>query len=184
MNDKISKLNNNSNLVIEKIPEITYLGDPVLRAKVKDVTFKEGIGIGKKLLGTLLKYKKITGTGVGLAAPQIGISVNVFVTHVNNTPKIYINPEITFYSKDKNLYKENCLSSSHIWCDVRRSENILISYLNENNEQVINESYNQFLARLIQHEYDHLQGVVNLDKAVIGTIDYKIGDPKDEKLRT
>jgi peptide deformylase len=50
--------------------------------------------------------------------------------------------------------------------------------------QVINESHNQFSSRLIQHEYDHLQGIVNLDRAVVGTIDYKIGNPKDEKLRS
>ncbi len=183
MNDKISKLNDTSNLIIEEVSEITYIGDPVLRTKTKDVSFEEGMEIGKKLLESLLKYKELTGVGVGLAAPQIGISADVFVTYVNESPKVYINPEITSYSEDQNLYKENCLSSSHVWCDVRRSENILISYTNEQGKEVTDESCNQFLARLIQHEYDHLQGIVNLDKAVVGTIDYKIGNPKEEKLR-
>lgn len=184
MNDKIFKLNNTSNLILEEVSEITYIGDPVLRIKAKDVIFEEGMEIGKKLLESLLKYKELTGVGVGLAAPQIGISSNVFVTYLNESSKVYINPEITSYSEDQNLYKENCLSSSHVCCDVKRSENIQISYLNEDNEQITNESHNQFSARLIQHEYDHLQGIVNLDKAVVGTIDYKIGNPKDEKLRS
>jgi len=183
MNNKISEINNKSNIVLEKIPEITYIGNPILRKISTSVTFEEGVEVGKQLLEILLRYRELTGVGVGLAAPQIDSSANVFVTCVDNTPKIFINPEITFYSEQKNLYKENCLSSPHVWCDVERSENILISYINEEGEKIIDESHDQFSARLIQHEYDHLQGIVNIDKAVVGTIDYKTGEARDQKLR-
>ena len=184
MNNLISEINDKNNIVLENIPEITYIGNPVLRTRSTDVTYKEGVEVGKKLLQILLRYKELTSVGVGLAAPQIDSSANVFVTHVDNLSRVYINPNVTFYSEQNNLYKENCLSSPHVWCDVERSENILISYTNEEGEEITDEYHDGFLARLIQHEYDHLQGMVNLDKAVVGTIDYVIGNPKDQKLRS
>jgi peptide deformylase len=184
MNEKISQLNNISNIILEKIPELTHVGNPMLRSQAENISYNEGCIIGKKLSEVLLKYKAITGTGVGLAANQIGSSANIFVTYINGISEFFINPMITSFSNKKNLYKENCLSSSHVWCDVERSENIRISYVNKNGEQVINEPHDQFSARLIQHEYDHLQGTVNIDRAIIGTIEYKTGNPRDEKLRS
>lgn len=181
-NHKLTDLNNGSNVIIEQIPELTYIGDPVLRAKTSDVSLKEGIAVGKKLIDTLLTYRKLTGLGVGLAAPQIGIAANVFVTHRNDISKIYINPTISAYSDEQNIYKENCLSSSHVWCDVRRSKTITITYTSENGEEVTEECTDS-LARLIQHEYDHLQGIVNVDKATVGTIEYRFGDPKEQRIR-
>ena len=181
-NEKLTDLNKDSNTIVEQIPELTYIGNPVLRTKTADVSLEEGLEVGKKLIETLLKYRELTGLGVGLAAPQIGSSANVFVTHKDNISKIFINPKITNVSKDENIYKENCLSSSHVWCDVKRPKSIAISYIKKNGQQVI-EEYDSFWARLIQHEYDRLQGVVNVDKATRGTIEYRFGDPKEERIR-
>ena len=181
-NQKLVDLNAGSNKIIEAIPRLTYIGDPVLRTKTTNVSFEEGLEVGKKLVDTLLKYRELTGLGVGLAAPQIGVSANVFVTHKDNVSKLFINPEIIASSDDQNIYKENCLSSGHVWCDVKRPKSITISYTNQNGEKVT-EEYDGFWARLIQHEYDHLQGIVNVDKATIGTIDYRFGDPKEQKIR-
>ncbi|HRH30708.1 MAG TPA: peptide deformylase [Candidatus Paceibacterota bacterium] len=182
VNQKLADLNRGSNNILEQIPELTYIGDPVLRLKTSDVSVQEGVSLGKKLIETLIKYQKLTGLGVGLAAPQIGSSGKVFVTHKDDISKIFINPKIINLSEDENLYKENCLSSSHVWCDVKRPKSITISYANEDGESVT-EEYEGFWARLIQHEYDHLQGVVNVDKAVVGTIEYRLGNPKEEKIR-
>lgn len=181
-NRLLIELNNLSNKVIELVPEVSYIGNPILRAKTKNVSFDEGLEIAQKLKSTLLKYREITKVGRGLAATQIGISSSVFVTYVDDVVKIYMNPEIVFFSEEKNTYKENCISSNHIWCDVQRPKNITLEYMNEKGESV-SEEYTDFLARLIQHEYDHLHGIVNIDKAETGSIDYRFGDPKEEKLR-
>lgn len=181
-NKLLIELNNLSNKVVELIPEISYIGNPVLRTKTETVSLEEGLEVGKKLMDTLLRYRQITGLGRGLASTQIGISSSVFVTYVDDIAKIYINPELLSSSEEKNTYKENCISSNHIWCDVRRPKSITLKYMNEKGESVSGE-YTDFLARLIQHEYDHLQGIVNIDKAVMETIDYRFGNPKDEKLR-
>ncbi len=181
-NDLLLGLNKSSDVVITTIPELTYIGDPVLRTKTLETSLDEGVLIGNKLIEVLLKYRKLTGLGVGLAAPQIGSSANVFVTHKDNISKIYINPKIISSSQDENTYKECCLSSGHVWCDVRRPKSITISYLDEKGQEVV-EEYDSFWARLIQHEYDHLQGIVNVDKAVLGTIEYRFGDPKEQRLR-
>lgn len=182
LNQKLIDLNKGSNIIIEQIPELTYIGDAVLRLKTTGVSVEEGLSVGKKLIEILIKYRKLTSIGVGLAAPQIGSSANVFITHKDDISKIFINPKITHSSEDENLYKENCLSSSHVWCDVKRPKSITISYTNEGGESVT-EEYEGFWARLIQHEYDHLQGIVNVDKAVFGTIEYRFGNPKAEKIR-
>lgn len=182
LNQKLTQLNNDSKSIIKEIPELTYIGDPVLRTKTTDVSLQEGLEVGKKLIEVLLKYRALTGLGVGLAAPQIGSSANVFVSHTNDVSKIYINPTITKISEDKNTYKECCLSSGHVWCDVVRPKSVTISYMNKEGELVIEELSDK-AARLIQHEYDHLQGIVNVDRATIGTIEYRFGDPKQEKLR-
>lgn len=181
-NQLLDSLNKDSSKIIETIPELTYVGNEVLRTKTTNVNLEEGVVIGKKLIDALLKYRSLTGLGVGLAAPQIGISANVFVTWLNETTKVHINPEIISSSEEKNTYKECCLSSGHLWCDVVRPKEITISYWNEQGEK-ISECATANLARLIQHEYDHLQGIVNLDKAIDGTIEYRFGNPKEQKLR-
>lgn len=181
-NQKLTDLNIDLNKIIEDIPELTYIGDPILRTKATPVSLEEAIEVGNKLIEVLAKYRDLTGLGVGLAAPQIGSSANVFVTLKDGVPKLFINPQIIHSSEDKNMYKECCLSSGHLWCDVSRSKSITISYTDQSGEQVT-EEYDSFWARLIQHEYDHLQGIVNVDRATAGTIDYRFGDPKEQTLR-
>jgi peptide deformylase len=180
--NKISALNDLSNKIIEAIPEIVYLGDPILRTETKRVSVEEGVATGNRLFDILKRYRDLTGIGRGLASPQIGISQSVFVTFVDDVFKVYINPEITSVSESTNIYRENCLSSCHIWCDVVRPESIEIKYINETGAE-LTEKYSGFMARLLQHEYDHLRGLVNIDKAKAGTIDYKTGDPLKEVLR-
>jgi peptide deformylase len=181
-NEMLKGLNEDSTRILNIIPELTYVGNQILRTKTSDVSLEEGLIIGQKLLTALLKYRELTGLGVGLAAPQIGVSANVFVTHTNGISKIYINPKITLFSEEKNMYKECCLSSGHFWCDVERSKTITLSYMNEEGV-LLSEDLTDRAARLIQHEYDHVQGIVNVDKAVMGTIDYRFGDPKEQRLR-
>lgn len=181
-NEKLKSLNLKSTSIAEQFPGISYIGDPVLRQKAAPVSFDKGLAIAQELGAILIAYRKLTGSGRGLAAPQIGKAYAVFVTYTEDEIQLYLNPKLSISTQETNLYKECCISSNHIWCDVERPSEIALSYTDVNN-QLITVQYQGFMARLIQHEYDHLLGVVNLDRAIPGTIDYCFGDPLQEKLR-
>jgi len=166
----------------EKFPEIVYVGESVLRKKAKETTIEKGKEIGKQLGDVLIRYRKETGIGRGLAAPQIGIGERVFVTFLDEEIQIYINPEIIWKSEETNFYRELCLSSGMMSADVERPQSITMKWFDENGEEH-EQTFDGFLARLMQHEYDHLDGIVNLDKAVPGTIEMATFNPLEEQLR-
>lgn len=168
--------------VLTACPELTFIGDPVLRNGCAEVTLEEGLKIAKKLICVLKKCRKITGYGRGLAAPQIGLNKRVFVTFVDDKFTVYMNPIITHKSETTNYYRELCLSSGCLWADVERPDSIVIKYRNEQGI-IVREGNEGFLARLRQHECDHLEGVINLDKAVPGSIEFVTRDPLKEALR-
>lgn len=111
--------------------------------------------------------------GVGLAAPQIGLSLRLFVVDLHlmadeipslaTFKKTFINAQIISYSEDDSLKEEGCLSLPGISESVRRPNSITINYYDENwNEKT--ETFSGFAARAIQHEYDHIDGHVFVDK--------------------
>jgi len=169
--------------VAEKFPDFRYLGDPVLRKKTKSAAIKEGKEIGQKLGSTLIAYRKIAGIGRGLAAPQIGIQKSVFVTYLNDKIQIFINPKIISKSKKLNYYKELCLSCGNLWGDVVRPDIIVMEW-KDSAGKLNSREFTGFEARLVQHEYDHLLGIPNLDKVVSKTIEFVTSDPLQEKLRS
>ena len=173
---------NKRELISEHCPEIVYDGHEVLRKKTEDVTLEQGIVIGNFLIKVLKKYREVTGIGRGLAAPQIGENKSVFITFVDDKFEIYINPRIVDKSENKNLYKEGCLSCAPMWGDVKRSRSIIMEYTDEYGNFNI-KKYDGFMARLLQHEYDHLEGILNIDIAEPGTVEVMNSDPFLEKLR-
>lgn len=181
-NTRVRELNDNFRKILEECPEVVYIGGSILRESTKEVTLAEGIEIGTNLKNVLEKYRKIVGFGRGLAAPQIGKNKSVFVTFIDNVFKTYINPKITNRSESYNLYRECCLSCGYLSVDVKRPESITINYLNEEGENKT-EQADEFLARLLQHEYDHLEGIVNIDKGEISSIELMLKNPLEEKLR-
>ncbi len=162
--------------------EIVKVGNPVLREKTIDADFRQGVVIGHFLIKVLKEYREKTGRGRGLAAPQIGENKSVFVTFVEDNFQIYINPKIIKKSQEQNLYREGCLSCAPMWGDVKRSKNITMEYTDEHGNFNIKE-YDGFIARLLQHEYDHLDGILNIDIAEAGTVEVMNSDPFLEKLR-
>jgi peptide deformylase len=106
-----------------------------------------------------------SNNGVGLAAPQIGINVNLFIMNqtkdtINN--KVFINPKLIL-NGDIISDIEGCLSFPNVFGKIKRYSNVEIGYLNTNNKVVI-EQYTGLQARIIQHEYDHLIGINFIDK--------------------
>lgn len=174
-------LNRTMRRVIEVCPELVFLGNTTLRTATVSANIPEAIKISDQLQRALRVIREITGYGRGLAAPQIGINKSVFVTYTDNF-KTYINPVILERSEDCNYYKEGCLSSGGLWADIKRPASIKIKYTDtEGNE--VTESADGMLARLLQHEVDHLDGILNIDIAEPGTIEYMLSDPLEEKIR-
>lgn len=111
--------------------------------------------------------------GIGLAAPQIGLNIRLFIVDLEplaeDNPqykgfkKVFINPQI-IESKDKLVkYEEGCLSIPGINEMIEREETIIIRYQDQNFETK-EEEYSDFFARCIQHEYDHIEGILFIDK--------------------
>ncbi|MFD2932315.1 peptide deformylase [Spirosoma flavum] len=155
-------------------PIIAY-GDPVLRKRAKNI---EPGSLDVKTLSVNMYETMYAASGVGLAAPQIGQSIRMFV--VDGEPlnedeaeedidktligfkKVFINPEIIEEAGDDWGFEEGCLSIPGIRGEVFRPEIIVIRYLDTDwNEH--EEEYEGMAARIIQHEYDHLDGKLFTD---------------------
>ncbi len=134
------------------------------------------IQINKQITNLILNLKKTLNDaknpdGVGLACPQIGKNWQIFLTKFKrNEIKIYLNPTIINHSKQKNIMKditnlEGCLSIPHVYGHVPRWEMIELQYQEINNNQLITKTdkFIKYKARVIQHEYDHLQGILFTD---------------------
>ena len=140
--------------------KVVIAGDPVLRRishPVKEVN--ENI---KKLLNNMAEtmyYAK----GVGLAAPQVGISKRVIVVDIGDGLFKLVNPEIISSSGIQDG-PEGCLSVPNIVGNVKRSEHIKVKALNENGDEGGIDA-SGYLARAFQHEIDHLNGIIFTDKA-------------------
>ncbi|MBC7767100.1 peptide deformylase [Arenimonas sp.] len=162
--------------------EIIKVGNPILTEKTVDADFQQGVVIGHFLIKVLKKYREKIGWARGLAAPQIGENKSVFITFVDDTFHIYINPRILKKSVEQNLYREGCLSCAPFCGDVKRSKSITMEYVDEYGNFNIKE-YDGFIARLLQHEYDHLEGILNIEIAEVGTVEEMNSDSLLEKMR-
>jgi peptide deformylase len=111
--------------------------------------------------------------GVGLACPQIGLALRIFVTQAEGDgARAFINPTIIWTSQEQVKYEEGCLSLPGIYADVTRPAGVKVQAWNEEGRAFTLEA-SGMLARVIQHEYDHLEGVLFVDR---------IGGGKREKI--
>lgn len=146
------------------IPKLTIrlYGDPVLRKKAAPVTH---VGAGERLLIKAMLAAMYDSKGVGLAAPQVGISQQIFVADPGDGPIAIINPKII--KKAGNIkIEEGCLSIPGIQVNVSRPEEIWVQYTDENGEKV-ERHLTELLARIFLHENDHLQGKLITDYATL-----------------
>ena len=143
------------------IYEIRKYGDPILREvaqKVEKID-DEILEILDNMTETMYSTK-----GVGLAAPQVGISKRIFVCDQGDgVVRKIINPVITPLTDKLIDCEEGCLSVPGIYKKVQRPEKIRITYMNEKGEDV-EEEVEGFLAIIMQHEYDHLEAVLFVDR--------------------
>ena len=158
------------------LPIVAY-GDPVLRKMGKQIP-KDYPNLNE-LIANMRETMK-NAQGVGLAAPQIGKDIRLFMidaspfseneeldeeerNYLKNFDKIFINAEIVEEEGDEWAFNEGCLSIPNINEDVYRNETIHIEYVDENFEKK-KESLNGVAARIFQHEYDHIEGILFTDK--------------------
>jgi peptide deformylase len=158
------------------LPIVAY-GDPVLR--------KVGTDIDKEYPGLSTLIDNMWETmyhahGVGLAAPQIGLSIRIFMVdampfsddedltaqeqiQLKDFKRVFINAKILEETGKEWAFNEGCLSIPDVREDVVRKDTITIRFLDENFKSH-EETYNGLLARVIQHEYDHIEGILFTDK--------------------
>jgi peptide deformylase len=138
---------------------IRLFGDPILRTAAEPVVDfdRELHGLVKDLTDTMLD-----AAGAGLAAPQIGVSLRVFTYHVDDVIGHLINPELEL-SADEQVGPEGCLSLPGLEYDCRRALRVVAQGVDMHGDPLVIEG-DQLLARAIQHETDHLNGVLFIDK--------------------
>ena len=139
---------------------IRYLGDPILRKKTEKVEkitpeFSEFLEV---FFSQMYKLD-----GIGLAAPQLGISLSFFVMDDGERKRTVINPEIKSFGKEEITFEEGCLSVPEIYADIVRPREISVKYTNELGE-IVEENLTDQTARIFQHEFDHLEGILFTDK--------------------
>lgn len=143
------------------VMDIKKYGNPVLRKKSEEV--KEINEEIKNMLNDMVETMH-KAEGVGLAAPQVGINLRMFVLDIaDGKIRRVVNPEFIEMSEKIVENEEGCLSVPGIYKKVKRPEAVKIKYLNQNGEEVIEEA-DGLLARALQHEYDHLEGELFVDK--------------------
>lgn len=154
-----------------KVLPRTYIGNPILRSKAKKVSLRFLKTSKAKNLIKKMVYTMHKDNGVGLAAPQINQPIQIVVMEMGSAkdkkkhkgPIVAVNPKITHYSKEKVIDWEGCLSFRGFCAKVPRSKHITVTYFNADGEK-IKESASGFWARIFQHEIDHLNGIIYIDR--------------------
>lgn len=140
--------------------KIRYEPDPILRQQCQPVASIDSATA--KLCRAMIRCMQ-RARGIGLAAPQIGISSTLFVTEApGDYPRVFINPQIIETSYDQVPIQEGCLSIPAIYYHIQRSRTAVIQAYNEQGEQFTLQTEGM-LARVILHEQDHLRGVLFWD---------------------
>ena len=173
----MEKITENYHLDGELLNIHTY-PDPVLTQVATEVTADEFNADLRELCKNML-FTMYQAPGIGLAAPQIGISKRIFVVDVdydreeteegsgeytlsNFNPKVFINPQI-INKEGETVYQEGCLSLPGVYEDVKRFEEIQVKYQNTDGEFLTIDA-DELLSICIQHENDHLDGIVFIDR--------------------
>ncbi len=158
------------------IRDLVQVGEAVIRAKAKKVLPKDKAKV-KKLIKDMTDTMRATSL-IGIAAPQVGVSLQVFLSEIKPTSQrkkvdqqspltVYINPKITYRSKNHNTMDEGCGSlgilGSRLFGPVSRPVEVEVEALDANFKPFKLRAKG-LLAKCIQHEFDHLQGVIVLDR--------------------
>ncbi len=142
---------------------VTIYGDKILRKKMDEI--KEVDVETVELIANMFDTMR-NASGIGLAANQVGANKKIFIVDITQVegfedqkPVVFVNPNIINYSEETSVIEEGCLSIPDIRADVERPEKITIEYKDTDMKRHLLEA-DDLLARVIQHEYDHLRGIL------------------------
>jgi len=146
------------------IKPLIILPDPLLRQASKPI---ERIDIETQRLADDMLETMYDAPGIGLAAIQVGVARRMLVIDVSRegeekTPLVFINPEIVASSDDRSVYEEGCLSIPDYYAEVERPARVMVKHLDRDGKEQITEA-DGLLATCVQHEIDHLNGVLFID---------------------
>ncbi|MEN9649588.1 MAG: polypeptide deformylase [Candidatus Parcubacteria bacterium] len=156
----------------KKKTPIVMLGNPILRAVSKTVSKQEMVSAPFKQFLRKMFLACEQYEGVGIAAPQLGNNKRVFVMYIHDTStrkvkkivkEVFINPKIIQFSNKIKADWEGCLSLPDVLGKVPRPTEVDVEYTNAEGERVT-KHFNQLEARIIQHEIDHLDGIMYTDR--------------------
>jgi peptide deformylase len=138
---------------------IRVYGDPVLKTLAASITNIDGklVSLAENMLHIMYE-----APGLGLAGPQIGVQKQIFVYDVDDDPQVILNPTIV-ESSGEWVYDEGCLSIPGLFVEMLRPKEVLVRGLTLEGDEIEVEA-DELLARLFQHEIDHLQGVLMFDR--------------------
>ena len=142
------------------ILEIKKYPDPILRKKseeVKEIT-QEIKNLGQNMIETMVK-----GQGIGLAAPQVGELKRIITVKTQKGPEIFINPKITKKSRETEILEEGCLSFPGLFLKIKRVKGVEVESLDIEGRK-LHIKVIGVLAQAFQHEIDHLDGVLFIDR--------------------
>ena len=172
---------------MSEILEITELGNRILREETTKVENPKDSNIQKLIDDMMLTMKE--ADGVGIAAPQVSENYQIFIMHSNSNPRYpdapemepiaIINPEIISESDEIEIDWEGCLSIPGLRGLVPRYKSIKVRYLDRDANEVV-ETLEDFPARIFQHEFDHLKGILFLDR--IESVDHLFTDKEYVKI--
>lgn len=152
-----------------KLP-LAYYGDPILRKKCARI---EGIDDNLRQLVKDMEETMFANDGAGLAAPQVHLSLAIFITNIPKqvgpdewlpgTTRVFINPKILEYSEEEWLRGEGCLSIPDVYATVSRPMHIKVEATDLDGNRFV-EQFSGLPARAIMHENDHINGVLFIDR--------------------
>ena len=150
--------------------EIIRIGNPILRTKTQQV-----VVVDEYVLKTIsqLQEEVLKHNGLGIAAPQIGISLAICIARfpvrtsdnafVPGEPRVFLNPKIVHVGQAMWEAEEGCLSIPKVYSNVRRPRDITLQY-QDTSLQMHTEEFSEWPARILMHENDHLNGVLFIDR--------------------
>lgn len=142
------------------ILEIKKYPNPILRKKAKEI--KKITPEIKELILNMIETMK-ANQGIGLAAPQIGELKKIIIVQTQKGNEVFLNPEIIKKSKEKEIGEEGCLSFPGLFLKIKRAKKIIVKAQNIEGKEIIIKAENQ-IARIFQHEIDHLSGILFIDR--------------------
>lgn len=142
------------------ILDIVKIGNEILKKKSLDIDIIDNsvLKLIKSMKETLKKSK-----GVGLAAPQVGVNKRLIIVKPQKEMFVFINPIFTYKSLESDKETEGCLSVPGEWIDIKRSKEVEIEFIGEDSNRYKVRA-KDFFARIIQHECDHLDGILIVDR--------------------